>query len=137
MVSADGKLNAFDAVKRLVAAAPAFDKWVVVAFRQPNPRYTRIVLGDRAFDVEGAYFRYGRDGAKLGIQLLLPGYTDDDDGWKGAAFLLLDGLLGEYGTEMFIGFVEMKPVPAELPPGSLPLSELPAVVEAFRQPSSN
>ena len=127
IISADGIKKTFPAVQKLVEAAPAIDKWDIIAFRQPHKELTVITLGDFTFDFKDAYFRYARDNDKIGIELNIQGYEDATH-WNMAIFIMLDSLIGEYDTEMMLSFIDRKALDKRMIEHLHPITDLPLVI---------
>jgi hypothetical protein len=107
-ISADGILESFPAVKKLVDQAPKTSKWKFNAFRQRVPGDDiKIKFDNLEISYHDIYFKYKNDGGKIGIELNIRNY-DESDKMKNAVYILLDGLIGEYDMETKIGGIEMK-----------------------------
>jgi hypothetical protein len=99
IISDDGIKKSFPDVIKLVKEAPKLSNFKIIAFRQPHINFTQINFKDIQIDFKDVFFRYGKDNGKIGIELNIRGYQDNND-WGTAAFILLDMILGEYDTEM-------------------------------------
>jgi hypothetical protein len=136
IISADGLREAFPAVKRLVAAAPAIPGWKVVAFRPRKGADVTVDLGGGTKLGENDLFFVvlptAKPPAPIDLLLYVPGIGGPDDkAVKQVAFLLLDATLGEYDVETKVGGIAIKPV-GEKPPSAKPLKDLPRVVDAWK-----
>lgn len=58
VISADGDPDAFDSVRRVVAAAPSIPGWRVLAFRQADGEQARVSVEDVEFAAASAWFRH-------------------------------------------------------------------------------
>jgi hypothetical protein len=109
-ISADGMKRSFSAVIDLIEKAPDFVNWQFYAFRQRVPGDgIKIKFGDGLeFSYDDIYFRYSEDEAeqKIGIELNIRNYDDTNKNIKSAAFILLDGLIGEYDMETRISWID-------------------------------
>jgi hypothetical protein len=133
VISASGIQSAFPVVKRLVAAAPPISGWKIVAFRPRRKANLVIDFGDYRLDPAKAWFKASPRRGKLDIQVFVPDYRDSE-AVKQAAFLLLDGLLGEYDVETRIAAIEIQGVPANpMTAGLRPVAELPTAVDALKR----
>jgi hypothetical protein len=125
VVSADGISSRFSAVKRLVAAAPSMPAWTVTAFRQPEALGSVNFRG-MTLSTDAIWYRVDGRGAKTDLTLFVPGLTaENKHEVMGAAFILLDALLGEYVTETRVGAIEAVPLPPD--PQARGLAHLPTL----------
>lgn len=132
VISADGIKSVFPAVVKLVNAAPHIDKWKIVAFRQPHLENSQISIKSAKIDFKDVYFKYEKDGNKLGLELHIKGYKDNDD-WVAASFLILDTILGEYDTEMNVSWIERKKLNNAEIKHLLPITDLPKIMNDFKK----
>jgi hypothetical protein len=134
VVSADGDKKLFGTVKDLVAGAPKLKRWDVRAFRPrmtPDDGIQTLELAGHKFALADFSFReLGAKDGKLDIELYVKGVTDEQLMAR-AGFLLLDQVLGEYDSEMKIGGIDWKPLPAKPPAGLKPLTDLAKRVDAL------
>jgi hypothetical protein len=110
-VSADGIREGFDSVEALVDAAPRLRYFDVVRFRPPIPdgAESTISMNGITIDATETMFRARLDKRGL-IDLLVfvPECPEfDDQNYLHLVFILLDGILGEYGMECRIGEVHV------------------------------
>jgi len=136
IISADGDTTKFPAVKRVVAAAPkTLKKWQVTAFR---PRHEVMVGGD--LEVEGKkyptkdfFFRVvGGGKTKVNIEIAIRGRTEESSKeYDQAAFMLLDGVVGEYDAETKVGGIAFSALPKKPDASYRPLTELAKVVDSL------
>lgn len=127
-ISANGIVEAFPAVERLVSAAPEMPGWKVTAFRQPDPMTQAVKVGAVRVAREDVFFQLGRVGNRVtGLAFVrAPAGTSDQAAGR-AMFLLLDAALGEYvaATRVEIrGF----DVVEKVDPAWVPLRELAALL---------
>ena len=135
VVSADGSREAFPAVIALGHAAPAMAHWRVIMFRPPRPDVTQIRIGDIELDAKTVEFIAEPDGPLTGLTLSIPGYkATPHKVYEQAAYILLDGMLGEYTVETRVGFIELT-LPANRRPGKWrPLTAIQEAVSAQAPP---
>jgi hypothetical protein len=129
IISADGALKTFPAVKRLVDAAPRpLGNWQVVAFRPRKPEVSSIELGNgRKVSMDALKVATApRHDGKLDLTVYVSGGAVDD-ACKQAVFLLLDSELGEYDVEMRLGGIDM--IDKTPPAGARPFTDLAAIVD--------
>jgi hypothetical protein len=130
VVSADGVLERFDAVRRLVAAAPPLPQWVVIPFRPPKSLDFVLDFGGHRLSPGDLWFQAERDGERVGLTLYLPGLTEENrETLSGAGFILLDTALGEFAVESQVGFIEFEALPDE--PEALGLRRFPEILAVF------
>jgi hypothetical protein len=109
VISAGGIKRAFQAVLDLVAAAPGFDRWSVIALRPRRVPMKVVELGGKRADPKGVQFSLVHDGLVPGIYLFIPNYIESDTEWKQIGYLLLDEALGEYDVESKLGLIRVLP----------------------------
>lgn len=133
IVSADGLLELFPAVERLVAAAPAMRQWTVIAFRPPRGCEFAIEIDGHRLSPDEVWFTAEADGELTGLVLYLPGLTpENEDALAQAAYLMLDTAIGEYATETLIGFIERRPLPRHPQASGLqPFRQLRAAIQGY------
>lgn len=95
-ISANGDRRLFDAVRTVVAAAPAIPGWKVVAFRQPNfnPEMMVLELGNEQWDAAKLWARAKKVGQEIDLVIWAPNYADNRM-HNDALLLLLDNTIGE------------------------------------------
>jgi hypothetical protein len=130
VISGDGIKSAFPFVTRLVESAPNLEKWKIIAFRQPRAGFNEIELLGIKISVDDVYFRFAKDNGKLNIELNIKGYSDSPE-WTGITFILLDTILGEYHTEMSLGFIDRKMLNENEIDELFPIRELPKIIEEY------
>ena len=131
VVSADGIVRTMPAVEALVDAAPEVPGWQVVAYRPPKPDIGPLLYQGRRFAPDDFWYAplMNDDGERLDLVIAV-GEDEvplDDDQVIGAAFLLLDALIGEYMVMTRVGAIDFAKVPStELgqAQGFKPMSEL-------------
>jgi len=134
VVSADGNRKLFPAVEALVAAAPGLPGWRIVPFRPRAKEGCSIQLGNVMLATDDLWFasRQKAPGQPIDLWLHIPGFVNPEDkSRKQAAYILLDSVIGEYDTEMKLGGIGFRVLPADPATAGLrPLRELTAVVDA-------
>lgn len=139
IVSADGIKDRFPAVQRLVAAAPVFSDWEIIAFRQPKGYDSTVQFGDVNLSPNDIWFSAYPDGSLTGLSIYIRGLSNQNiQDLAGAAFVLLDSVLGEYALETRIGGIEWEPLPID-PEGEglKPLKDLPETIEKGGRKNEN
>jgi hypothetical protein len=136
IISADGIKKSFTDVIDLVKAAPEYSNFKIIAFRQPHLDFTQINFKDIQIDFKDVFFRYGKDNGKIGIELNIRGYQDNND-WGSASFILLDSILGEYDTEMNLSWIERKELNEAELIKLLPITDLPKIMTDYKKEIQN
>lgn len=133
VITADGDRKLFGAVKTVAAAAPKLERWTVVAFRQRRPPEETLELSGHSYKVGDFSFReVGRSEGKLDVEIFARGAAKrGDERYLQAAFILLDGIVGEYDMETKVGGITLTPVAGKPPKGARPLPELAALVDSL------
>lgn len=107
IISAEGRKSIFPLVDLLVMAAPKFENWEFISFRQRCPgEDLEIQFGNVLMKYSDIYFRHN-DGeyGDIGIELHVRNFNKKKS-YYGAVYLLLDSLLGEYDVTMGINWIE-------------------------------
>lgn len=109
VISTDGIAKGIPAVLSLVEAAPKLDQWNFVAFRPRNNDVDRIVMGDIELKSSEMLYTYSFNSNNLvDIKLYIKGYKNDlHDPVLGAAFVLLDSIIGEYDVMTKVGLIDL------------------------------
>ncbi|MGA8013724.1 MAG: hypothetical protein WB949_14940 [Candidatus Acidiferrales bacterium] len=128
VISAGGIKSAFPAVVSLTKAAPALDRWKIIAFR-PRRAPNIVELGNKRIDPSDVQFSLLDNGQIAGIHLFIPGFREDDIGFKQIGYLLLDEMLGEYDVGSRLGLIEMLSPQARTKGDRYPLAELPGLFD--------
>lgn len=125
IISADGIYSTFPDVINLVEAAPKLDHFIITAFRQKGKEFT-IQYNEVELDPADVFFSYEAYSDQIDIVLYIKGYTDNQD-LDGAAFILLDTLIGEYDVATKIRHIDFLPLEENLT--IKPIIELPDIVD--------
>ena len=134
IVSADGRSRLIPTVRALVASAPAIKNWRFIAFRPRLGTSFGVKYEGYNLDPKALWFRPERDGKKVGLWLYLPGAEDEGHRQRaiGAAFIMLDMVIGELDAMTKIGFMEFRKLPQNpRGQGLRPIGELPAIVDSL------
>jgi hypothetical protein len=109
IISADGMISAFPAVERLYSRAPALKKWNVIKFRPKRTLSDFLEMGNTNINLDDVFFTVSKSEKpyKVNVILLFKDFKESERNVFGQlTFLLLDHALGEYDTEMKIGFAD-------------------------------
>ncbi|NVD98142.1 hypothetical protein [Massilia sp. BJB1822] len=130
VISADGIRSAFPSVEKLHATAPPLKKWKFIKFRQRREPLD-IDFHGISVKAKAVAVSLERDGAKVGLTVLIPGYTKEKhESFAGIAFLFLDQALGEFDVETRVGFIEVA-APSKKYAQVQSLQSLPATFDGF------
>lgn len=115
IISAEGIVSAFPAVIKLVEEAPNLEKFNVVAFRQRQNSEQEIYFEDIVLNTEDIFFTYREDKQMdcLDIVIYIKGYSEENDQFIAAAFIMLDSLIGEYDVGVKLGEINFEPYQEE------------------------
>jgi len=115
IISAEGMVSAFPAVIKLVEEAPNLEKFNVVAFRQRQNSEQEIYFEDIVLNTEDIFFTYREDKQMdcLDIVIYIKGYSEENDQFIAAAFIMLDSLIGEYDVGVKLGEINFEPYQEE------------------------
>ncbi|WP_176586243.1 hypothetical protein [Priestia megaterium] len=115
IISAEGMVSAFPAVIKLVEEAPNLEKFNVVAFRQRQNSEQEIYFEDIVLNTEDIFFTYREDKQMdcLDIVIYIKGYSEENDQFIAAAFIMLDSLIGEYDVGVKLGEINFEPYQKE------------------------
>lgn len=118
VISAGGDRSIFHVVEELVDLAPKVPGWIIVRFKPREPNYAQhsirmgnVEIGpdDILFTLLAGWDQTGRQ-FQLAVDLYIDGCTQEgEEMFVGAAFILLDGALGEYDVEMKMGRLRVLP----------------------------
>jgi hypothetical protein len=125
VISASGIKEAFSAVNELVAQAPCLNLWIITAFRQRREVIRPIEYCGYCISPNSVFFSLLHNKKTVGIQLFIPGYSDENYNIKQIGYLFLDEALGEYDVETKVGLIKMFPIEADILGQRYPLPELP------------
>ena len=131
IISANGNRALFPFVERVFAERPAIAGWEIIAFRPPatDGDLGVIDMDGQQLDTKLIRFVASRDpdGAKLELDVYVPGYTDEDETIGAMGFIALDHTVGEYAMETRIGGIGWYPI-EDAPESAQPLAELVAAL---------
>ncbi|MEJ9227758.1 hypothetical protein [Priestia aryabhattai] len=129
IISAEGMVSAFPAVIKLVEEAPSLEKFNVVAFRQRQNSEQEIYFEDIVLNTEDIFFTYREDKQMdcLDIVIYIKGYSEENDKFIAATFIMLDSLIGEYDVGVKLGEINFEPYQDEKE--TLPILNLVSLVD--------
>ena len=112
-VTSGGIKSSFSSVKNLAASAPENLGWKVNAFRQRKELpFTLTVDKTLSVNSDDLLFKVSEDGEYLNIKIFFEGQEAlQDEQQKQVMFVFLDGIIGEYDTETYIGTIDIESGP--------------------------
>jgi hypothetical protein len=131
VVRAGGIKAAFPAVISLAKAAPALDRWNVIAFRPRRTPINIIEFRGKRINPDEVQFSLLDDGKTAGIYLFLPSFQEADVDLKQIGYLLLDEALGEFDVETRLGLIQMLSPDEPTDGDRYPLVELPELFDGL------
>lgn len=136
IISADGLEEMFPAVSSLVAAAPEFERWSIVAFRPRMNDYVGFILdfGEKTFDPLQIWIDYSVGDDHFDLTIYHPDYKEDERNLIiSATYILLDTALGEYDVVKGIRYIEHQMLPGNPEKKGLrPFSELRNIFDEWK-----
>jgi hypothetical protein len=137
VISADGLKAAFPAVEKLYSCAPYSNKWRFIKFR-PRRMPATVQIGTLTLESIDLNVVLEKDGQKIGLTIFGKGYKGNDDKqFQQAAFIMLDGILGEFDMETKVGFIEFRCFETPSALTKVTLEQLPEVFDNFIKGLSN
>ena len=130
-ISTDGEKEAYNVVIELIKKAPELDNWKFKAFRQRvRGRDIQIKFGDINISCSDIFFRYAKDGKKVGIELNIRNFVDSNP-FKNATLILLDNTIGEYERLNYISWIEFINLDEEKKEDMYPMNELYDIIDSL------
>ena len=127
VISADGIRDAFPEVEALYATAPSLPRWKFIRFR-PRRRPLDVSYGGISVQASTVRVHIEPMGQTADLTVFIPGYTPTaKKEYTTAAFLLLDGALGEYDVEARVGRIQVD----SMPKSSVQTNSLDGLPDAF------
>lgn len=137
VISADGELQRFATVKRLVAAAGEVPGTKVIAFRpRKDVEGFSMQLGEQKLSGAMLWFTAEKDAqrpALVAVTVYVEGMTEENaEPLRNAAFMLLEAAVGEFDLETKVGAIDLLPAPEKPAPPLKKLKELGATLDAWK-----
>ncbi|MGB0431118.1 MAG: hypothetical protein ACPGLV_11640 [Bacteroidia bacterium] len=118
VISADGIIEHFDSVEKLVNKAPNLTDWNIIAFKPPKPEDTTLEVDGISFDAQKIIFiPLTSDDApgSVAIRVCFAEFNEDQiELYTSATFLLLDALIGEKETALKIDYLDVVKTPENI-----------------------
>ena len=108
IITADGIIESFSEAQNLVNSAPKDLGWKVIAFKQRKALPFSLKFDDSfTVDTTKIFFSVKENGEHLDIQVYFDGQEMlQEIQKKQVIYTFLDGIIGEYDTEMYIGAID-------------------------------
>lgn len=124
VISADGALEYFEEVERLVDAAPAVSPWRFIKFKQPQGPGMVTRYEGREFDPQNIVFLPLSMTDKpdaVAIRVCYPDYTEEEnDMFVKATYLVLHALIGERAAALDIDYLDVVKTPDDIDEDDFP-----------------
>ena len=141
IISADGISELFPDVEALSQAAPNFDRWIIIPFRQRMNDYANFNLEYSGKDLDPSkIWIYSRiEEGYFDLIVYHPEYLEEQrDIFVSASYILLDMALGEFDVVRGIRYIDHQRVPENpFEMGLKPFSELRAIFDAYKNEQKN
>jgi hypothetical protein len=129
VITAEGIVEYFSAVEKLVEAAPELERWSIIAFKPPEGADFITEIGNRIFDPNEITFiplETKQDPKAVGIQVCFPEFSDEEkDLFIQGTYLMIDSIIGEKSVAQDIDYLTVIKTPDNISKiDTLKLSEL-------------
>ena len=115
IITAEGNLELFEDVRRLIKKAPKLEKWEFIAFKQPMGSDFKVNYEGLEVDPKSLWFLPLKNidhPESIGLRIGIPDYNDSNENrYIAAAYLILDTILGEENNAQYLGYVEVNSLP--------------------------
>ncbi len=131
IITPDGLMDGIEPTREIVAVAPAYDKWVIVRFRQPmdDPMLNYNGLEYPPEDIRILHELDEKEG-KVHVEIYIKNMNKDEKNHQALAFLYMDHILGEFNTITKVGYIDFIHLDPNRPvDGSINLLELRKLIE--------
>ncbi|MEX2244208.1 MAG: hypothetical protein WD716_10225 [Fimbriimonadaceae bacterium] len=123
-ISAGGLKEMIPYVERTVELAPSIEGWNVVAFLQPKQDSSTVVYEGVTLMRSQVKWTGSKDGDLLDVVVFIDGLDDQRrNAYVGAAFVMLDSVIGEYAVMTEVGRIEFRPI-SDAPQDAKPIESL-------------
>lgn len=111
IITAEGNLKYFQEVEKLVNAAPEFNSWQIIAFKQPMGNDFITTYSGLVLDPKNMWFLPLNNKQKpemIGIKICVNNYASSEaNKYKQAIYQVVDNLLGEKITATEIDYLDV------------------------------
>ena len=134
IITAEGNIEHFESVEKLIAAAPAIPNWKFISFIQPSKDDNSINFEGTELTRTELWFmplQSASDPASIGIRICVPNYeTLKTSKWlESAVYKMLDTVLGEKSFALDIDYLDLGDLPdAPDEKGMIELIDLPGYI---------
>jgi hypothetical protein len=115
IISAEGNVDYFDMVEKLVNSAPKLKDWQIIAFKPPMGKGFKTNYQGKEFDPSKIIFiplNHEDDPKLVGLQVCYPDYSDEErDIFINGTYIAIDTLIGEKSTALDINYLEVVRTP--------------------------
>ena len=108
IITANGLVDLFPAVRKLAANAPKMEKWIVKPFKQRMKKVRIKMSSGTDTSSDDLYFKIdSKKEKRLNISVYMKGYEKiPENRRREILYQLLDGILGEEDVETYLGAIE-------------------------------
>ena len=118
IITAEGVVDYFPEVEKLVEAAPEFEQWEVIAFKPPMGEGFKTNYAGIEFDPEKIIFiplENEEQPDAIGINVCYPDFDESDrEVLMEGTYLMLDTIIGEKSTTLDINYLEISQTPENI-----------------------
>lgn len=111
VISAEGNVEYFNVVKKLVEAAPKLNNWRIIPFKQPMGTDFITEYEGLELDPKKMWFlplNNEHNPQMIGLRICVDNYdSEDPDKFKRGVYQVLDGILGEKATATEIDYLDV------------------------------
>lgn len=132
IITAEGDINYFNAVEKLVKQAPKIDNWKIVAFKQAiGTNFITNYEGIKIDPKKSWFLPLENDKERLGLRVYIENFSfNEEEKVLSAIYECLDAMLGEKDSASNVFYVEVDRMPPNPEEGGLiELLELPAYID--------
>jgi hypothetical protein len=118
IISAEGNVDYFDQVEKLITSAPELKDWQIIAFKPPMGKGFKTNYRGKEFDPSKIIFiplNHQDDPTLVGLKVCYPDYSDDErDIFINGTYIVIDTLIGEKSTALDINYLEVARTPENI-----------------------
>ena len=128
IITAEGNIDYFNKVQKLVDAAPDLKDWNIIAFKPPKEFGYITDYEDVSLNPEEIWFSPIQNKSAFGLKIFINEFSPEkEEDYRFATAIALDNLLGEKLNAEYIKYLELEKMPSN--PKKLGLMELRALPE--------
>ncbi len=118
IITAEGVVDYFQEVEKLVEAAPEYKDWEIIAFKPPMGEGFKTNYAGIEFDPEKIIFiplENEEQPDAIGINVCYPDFDESDrEVLMEGTYLMLDAIIGEKSTTLDINYLEITQTPENI-----------------------